>query len=57
MSKAILSFLHRSYQNALIAHCDNDKSVKALDRLVRVRQLQLRAAKHYGVAVMKGPRA
>ncbi len=57
MSKSIPAILHLSYQNALAATCDKPRSVAALDRLIRVRQLQLRAAKHYGVAVMKGPRS
>ena len=56
MSKAILSILHHSYQNALAAHADNWKSAAALDRLIRVREIQLRAAKHYNSPAMKGPR-
>lgn len=57
MSKTILTVLHLSYQKALAAHCDNERSAAALDRLIRVRQLQLRAAKHYNVPTLKGPRA
>jgi len=30
------AILHLSYQNALIAHCDNERSPAALNRLVRV---------------------
>ncbi len=56
MSK-IPAILHLSYQNALAATCDKPRSAAALDRLIRVRSLQLRAAKHYGQAILKGPRA
>lgn len=57
MSKIITTILAHSYQNALAAHCDNERCAASLDRLIRVREIQLRAAKHYGVPTMKGVRA
>ncbi len=56
MSKTIPALLALAFQKALIAHCDNERSPAALNRLVRVRQLQIRAAKHYRVPLMRGAR-
>jgi len=56
MSKTIPALLALAFQKALITHCDNERSPAALNRLVRVRQLQLRAAKHYRVPLMRGAR-
>lgn len=56
MSKNITILLHYAYQSALMAHCDSPKCTKTLDKLIRVRGLQLRAAKHFGNQLLKGPR-
>ena len=55
--KKIPALLALAYQKALAVHCDNERSAAALNRLIRVRELQLRAVKHYGGATLKGPRA
>lgn len=57
MSNPVIVILHHAFVKAQADYCDNDKSGKALDRLIRVQEVQLRAAKHYGVAAMKGLRA
>jgi hypothetical protein len=57
MSKTLPAILNLAYQNALAAYCDFPRNGKALDRLIRVREVQRRAAKHYGVAVLRGARA
>jgi hypothetical protein len=57
MSKTLALSLHHSYHAALAAVADAPKSNKALERLIRVRQVQMRAAKHFRVAVsLTGPR-
>lgn len=56
MSKTIPAILALAFQKALAAHCDNERSAAALDRLMRVRGLQMRAAKHYRVPLMRGAR-
>jgi len=53
----IIVILHHAFLKAQAEVCDKPREKDALDRLIRVREVQLRAAKHYGVAVMKGVRA
>lgn len=57
MSNPVIVILHHAYLKAQADVCDKPRSKDALDKLIRVREVQLRAAKHYGVAVMKGVRA
>lgn len=56
MSKTITILLHNAYQSALSDHCSSPRCPKSLDKLIRVRDLQLRAAKHFGTQLLKGPR-
>jgi hypothetical protein len=57
MSKTLPAILNVVYQKALATYCDFPRDGKALDRLIRVREVQKRVAKHYGVAVLRGARA
>lgn len=56
MSNPVIVILHHAFLNAEAALCDKPRSKVALDRIVRVRELQLRAAKLYGVPTVKGLR-
>jgi hypothetical protein len=57
MSKTLPTILNLAYQKALATYCDFPRDGKALERLIRVREVQKRVAKHYGVAVLRGARA
>ena len=57
MSNPVIVILHHAFLKAQADVCDKPRSKDALDRLIRVREVQLRAAKHYGVPAMKGLRA
>jgi hypothetical protein len=54
---ALFILLHNAFIKAQADVCDKPRSKEALDRLIRVREVQLRAARHYKRPLVKGVRA
>jgi len=56
-NKTIPALLALAFQKALADYCDSPNTIKNINRLERVRELQKRSVKHYGVPVLLASRS
>ena len=56
-NKTIPALLALAFQKALADYCDAPNKISCMNRLERVRELQRRSVKHFGVPVLLASRS